>query len=197
MRLFILSLFACVSLGALEPKEAFERLKEGNKRFRDEKSTCPDRTKERRLEQTMTQEPFAAIVGCSDSRVSPEILFDQGIGDLFVVRVAGNVVGPVELDSVDYSVKYLHSSLIVVLGHENCGAVAAVMQGVTQDIESVAKLIQPAIQKTKEESIKANAKLVAEGLRKSSLVASYIKEGKVKVVAGYYNFHSGEVEWLD
>ena len=94
------------------------------------------------------QKPFAIILGCSDSRVSPEILFDQGIGDLFIVRVAGNVAGPVELDSIEYAALYLKSSLVLVLGHENCGAITAVLDGQTKEIEHVADLIAPAIQGT-------------------------------------------------
>ena len=128
---------------------------------------------------------------------------NQGIGDLFIVRVAGNVSGPIELDSIEYSVLYLHSSLIVVLGHENCGAVKAVLHGQTKDIEAVAELIEPAAKKTKdqtknrlESTIQMNAKMVAALLRKSPVLSRFIKEKKLDIVAGYYDFHEGKVKIL-
>lgn len=202
-KLIILGLALSAQLCALTPKEALQRLTEGNERFTSDASTHPDRTAERRQETAELQEPFATILGCSDSRVAPEIIFDQGIGDLFIVRVAGNVSGPIELDSIEYSVVYLHSSLIVVLGHENCGAVKAVLHGITKDIESVAELIQPAVKKTKdqtkhrlESAIQLNAQMVAEKLRKSPVLSRYIKEKKLDIVAGYYDFHDGKVRIL-
>ena len=202
-KLIILGLALSAQICAVTPEEALQRLTEGNERFTSEKSTHPDRTAERRKETAETQEPFATILGCSDSRVAPEIIFDQGIGDLFIVRVAGNISGPIELDSIEYSVIYLHSSLIVVLGHENCGAVKAVFHGTTKDIESVAELIQPAVKKTKdmtknrlESTIQLNAKMTAEELRKTPVLSRYIKEKKLDIVAGYYDFHDGKVHIL-
>ena len=202
-KLIILGLALSAQICAVTPEEALQRLTEGNERFTSEKSTHPDRTAERRKETAETQEPFATILGCSDSRVAPEIIFDQGIGDLFIVRVAGNISGPIELDSIEYSVIYLHSSLIVVLGHENCGAVKAVLHGTTKDIESVAELIQPAVKKTKditknrlESTIQLNAKMTAEALRKTPVLSRYIKEKKLDIVAGYYDFHDGKVHIL-
>ncbi|HEY5260393.1 MAG TPA: carbonic anhydrase [Rhabdochlamydiaceae bacterium] len=199
-KLIILGLALSAQICAVTPDEALKRLTEGNDRFTSDASTHPDRTAERRQETAETQEPFATILGCSDSRVAPEIIFDQGIGDLFIVRVAGNVSGPLELDSIEYSVIYLHSSLIVVLGHENCGAVKAVLHGTTKDIESVAELIQPAVKKTKdltknrlESTIQLNAKMTAEALRKTPVLSRYIKEKKLDIVAGYYDFHDGKV----
>ena len=111
-----------------------ERLIEGNKRYVNDTLKHPNRTSERREAFLTHQTPFAIIVGCADSRVSPEILFDQGVSDLFVVRVAGNVVGPLELDSILYAATTLNSSTILVLGHENCGAVNAVITGSYQGI---------------------------------------------------------------
>ncbi len=187
----------------MTPEIALQKLVDGNQRFSQDESLHPDRTSERRDELKTLQQPFACIVGCSDSRVSPEIIFDQGIGDLFIVRVAGNVIGPLELDSIDYSAIYLHSSIVVVLGHENCGAIDAVLKGTTKDIEAVAKLLQPAAQATKdqkgnrlEDTIKANVRLVVEQLKKTRVISQYIKEKKLTVVGGYYNFHTGLVELL-
>ncbi len=189
------------NLNKLSSQAAFKALMEGNKRFISEKSLHPDRLKERREETAEKQEPFAIIVGCSDSRVAPEILFDQGIGDLFIVRVAGNVVGPLEQDSIDYSALYLHSSLIMVLGHENCGAVKAVLEGTTQDIEAVAKLIEPAVKKIDgrpgdklEPVVKANVQAVVEQLKKNRVLSKLIEKKSIAVVGGYYNFHTGKVE---
>jgi len=185
------------------PQIALEYLMEGNRRFTADLSTHPNRAVERRQETAGLQEPFAVILGCADSRVSPEIIFDQGIGDLFVVRVAGNVMGPITLDSIEYAALYLHSTLIMVLGHENCGAVSAVLQGNTKDIENVANLIQPAIEESKhqkgdrlENAIRDNVKNVVKDLSKTPVLSKLIAEKKIKIVGGYYNFHSGEVELL-
>jgi carbonic anhydrase len=199
-------LFALVqiSLFSLTPDQALQSLVEGNQRFSKDKSLHLDRTSERRQELISKQAPFAIIVGCSDSRVAPEIIFDQGIGDLFIVRVAGNVVGPLEQDSVEYSALYLNSSVIMVVGHENCGAIKAVLAGTTKDIESVAELIQPAADATKnqkanrlENTIKTNAKMMAEQLKNSPVLSALIAKKKLSVVAAYYNFHTGKVELLE
>ncbi|HUD00945.1 MAG TPA: carbonic anhydrase, partial [Rhabdochlamydiaceae bacterium] len=123
-----------MSVYGLTPDKALETLMDGNQRFSQDKSLHSDRNSERRQELVSKQTPYAIILGCSDSRVAPEIVFDQGIGDLFIVRVAGNVVGPLELDSIEYSALYLHSSLVMVLGHESCGAIKAVLAGTTKDI---------------------------------------------------------------
>lgn len=185
----------------MTPEKALEQLMNGNKRYTQDKLLHPNRDQERREALTAKQTPFASILGCSDSRVSPEIVFDQGIGDLFVVRVAGNVIGPIELDSLDYSIEYLNSSLIFVLGHENCGAVSAVLAGMTKDIEAVAIQIEPAIEKAKkmpgnalENAIKANIRMVVNQIRKSETIARFIAEKKVDVVGGYYNLATGEIE---
>jgi carbonic anhydrase len=199
-------LFALVqiSLFSLTPDQALQSLMEGNQRFSKDKSLHLDRTSERRQELISKQAPFAIIVGCSDSRVAPEIIFDQGIGDLFIVRVAGNVVGPLEQDSVEYSALYLNSSIIMVMGHENCGAINAVLAGTTKDIESVAALIQPAADATKtqktnrlENTIKTNAHMMAEQLKNSPVIKGLIAKKKISVVAAYYNFHTGKVELLE
>src|SRR5260221_14334167 len=107
---FFVLILACntaIGVERIDPAIGLQRLIEGNERYTKDQFISPDRTQERRQEVVLKQNPYAVIVGCSDSRVSPEIIFDQGIGDLFVVRVAGNVVGPVELDSIDYSAIYL------------------------------------------------------------------------------------------
>lgn len=195
MTLFLASVHILFAGG---PQEAFERLMEGNQRYVNDDLLNPDRASLRRMEIHQKQNPFATIVGCSDSRVPPEIIFDQGLGDLFVVRVAGQVVGPVELDSIEYSVKYLGSGLVFVLGHESCGAIEAVLAGKTADIEDVADLIKPAIQYMKnpsvEEAVKANVRWVVKHLKGTPLLKKMMAEGKLSVVGGYYRLADGHVQ---
>lgn len=184
--------------GWVEPEEAFSRLMQGNARYVADQLAHPDRSTERRLEVSSQQKPFAIILGCSDSRVPPEIVFDQGLGDIFVIRVAGQVAGPIELDSIEYAVKYLGSSVLMVLGHQACGAVSAVLKGQTKEIEEVANLIQPAIAslqiKTVENAVKANVRWVVANLEKTPLIAQMLHDKRLKVVGGYYCLSSGKVE---
>ena len=203
----VLIVFLGLSLGLnadeMNPTKALKKLMDGNNRYKHEKLLHPHQTKEARIASATGQAPFATILGCSDSRVAPELIFDQGIGDLFVVRVAGNVVAPVELDSIEYSVIYLKSSIILVLGHENCGAIQAVIQGQTQDIEAVASLITPALELARtqegsllENTIKDNVLHVVDELKKSPVLAKMLQENKINVVGGYYNFYSGAVKLI-
>lgn len=185
----------------MTPSQALKQLMEGNSRYSKDMLLHPNRSKEARITTALGQNPFAIILGCSDSRVSPEIIFDQGIGDLFVVRVAGNVAGGVELDSIEFSAIYLKSAIIMVLGHQNCGAIQAVINGQTQDIETVASLIAPSLELAKtqegsliENTVKDNVLYVVDQLKKSPALAKLIKEKKIDVVGGYYDFHSGAVE---
>jgi carbonic anhydrase len=186
---------------AIAPSTALERLKEGNQRYTRDDLIHPDRTSMRREEIKDKQKPFAAILSCSDSRVSPEILFDQGIGDLFIVRVAGNVVGPIELNSIEYSVKVLGSSLIVVLGHQSCGAVDAVFKGEAQGIPDIAKLIEPVLKRNSPKNlsiaIKDNVEAVVSTLQNHPLFKPLIENKQLKVVGGYYNLTDGHVDWLN
>ena len=110
-------------------QDALARLKEGNERYVTEKQTNPNNSSERRQSLTGHQAPFAIILGCADSRVIPELAFDQGIGDIFTVRVAGNIANTASLGSIEYAVAHLGVNLIVVLGHESCGAVTAAIAG--------------------------------------------------------------------
>lgn len=176
----------------------------GNERYVEDALEHPRRDQERRESTASKQTPFAAIVGCADSRVSPEIIFDQGVGDLFVVRVAGNVIGPLELDSIEYAVLYLGSVVVLVMGHENCGAVDAVIHNNTKDIESVAELIEPAVEQAKkskttnllESAIKTNALRMKDFVLKSPAVEKLVKAKKIEVHAAYYNIQTGAIELL-
>lgn len=200
-----LTLFSSLSVlcPALTPEEGLQRLLEGNKRYVNDKLEHPDRTAFRREALVSKQKPFATILGCADSRVSPEIIFDQGIGDLFVVRVAGNVLGSVVLDSLEFASLYLGSSTLLVLGHENCGAVAAVLENQTEDIEAVADLIRPAIRQVDrkssqaiEEAIKANVISVVQNLKQTPTLKKLVEEKKLNIIGGYYKLASGEVELI-
>jgi len=186
--------FATESVG-IDANTALQKLIKGNEHFVSMNLKHPDQNKLRRTELTKGQQPFAVILSCSDSRVSPEIVFDQGLGDIFVVRVAGNVLDDNVIGSIEYAVEHLGAQLIVVLGHERCGAVSAAVKGVggNSHILCLAKAIQPAIDKAKTEkgdlidnSIHDNVKLVVDSLKSSEPVLSeYIKNGKLSVVGAY------------
>lgn len=183
------------------PKDALKILLDGNERFMKNASRHPNRSQELREALTEIQSPFAVVIACSDSRVSPVIVFDQGLGDLFEVRIAGNVVGPVAAASTEYSVKILGSSLIFVLGHENCGAVDAVLKGKGSLIEPIAVKIQAALKGAPklsdnplENAIKANVRHTVKQLREAPVFAQLIKDKKLEIVGGYYHLGSGKVE---
>jgi carbonic anhydrase len=183
----------------LGPKEALNRLKTGNERFVKDTNLCSDRHQTRRSVTANVQKPFAIVLGCSDSRVPPELAFDQGIGDIFVVRVAGNVVGATELDSVEYSALYNDSSIIVVLGHGNCGAVSAVLAKNTKDIEAIAELIQPAVSEGQDldAAIVSNIQNSVKLVKNSAPIQRLMKEGKIDVVGAYYDLNTGKVKFLE
>ena len=187
----------------IPPDQALKNLMEGNERYIKEETKYSNRSTERRQALVEEQKPFAVVLACSDSRGGPEIIFDQGIGDLFVVRAAGNVIGSVGLASIEYGAIYLEASLIMVLGHQNCGAIKAVIDGNTKDIEPVAELIAPAINEAKGQkgdlwvnAVKDNVMHVVKQLETHPVLSKLIKKEKLKVVGGYYDFHTGKVELL-
>jgi carbonic anhydrase len=151
------------------------------------------------------QTPFAAIVGCSDSRVPPEIIFDRGLGELFVVRDAGNVVGPIEMDSVEFAVASLKVPLVVVLGHQNCGAVTAALSGQEKvpELDNIFPLIDGALKNCKMigpdklvSAIYCNVNKSVEILKNSPTIAPILAQKKVKVVGAYYEISSGKVHLI-
>lgn len=184
--------------------EALNRLIQGNERYVNSKTVCHEDWSAKRMALVKSQKPFAVIVSCSDSRVPPEIVFDQSLGDLFIVRVAGNVVDDFALGSVEYGVSVLGANLIVILGHSNCGAVDAALKGLKFDnhIQEVLNEIRPAIKEFKggsdlERAIKANVKSVENMLRGSKQVlAELVDKGNLTIVGGYYDLASGKVEFL-
>jgi len=193
---------------SVAPAEAISKLKEGNGRYTSGNLQHPGQTTERRTELAKTQHPFAAIISCSDSRVPPEIVFDQGLGDLFVVRVAGNVINDEGLGSIEYTVDHLGTRLILVLGHQSCGAVKAARETIAAKgkapghIESLVTAIKPAVEATAKDdldtTIKANAKNVVQARRSSTpILKAEVDSGKIKVIGGYYSLDTGAVTFLD
>jgi len=172
---------------------ALMKLKEGNQRFIENRLEHPNRCAESKQRSANAQAPFAIILGCADSRVSAEILFDQGIGDLFVVRVAGNVLGRLQLESIDFARKNFSCSLIVVLGHESCGAITAFREGNTQGIEEIAAHIPASVQSASsiEEGIKENITYIVKQLKK------LITAKDVTIVGGYYGLATGKVDFME
>src|SRR5213596_1495213 len=189
---------------AVAPAEAISKLKEGNGRYASGNLQHPGQTTERRAELAKSQHPFAIIVSCSDSRVPPEIVFDQGLGDLFVLRVAGNVIDDHSLGSIEYAVDHLSVQLIVVLGHQRCGAVKAAKETIAAKgeapahIQSLVTAIQPAVEATVqgdlEATVRENVKNVVQALRSSApVLKTKVDSGELKVVGAYYSLDTGSV----
>src|SRR5438034_809787 len=217
------------------PAEGISRLKEGNVRFTagnpqhphesvDERKyiaansyenagmislgMTSEQAAKRRAELANSQHPFAIILSCSDSRVPPEIVFDEGLGDLFIVRVAGNVLNDEGLGSIEYGVDVLGARLIVVLGHQSCGAVDAAMKTVAAKgkapghIQSLVTAIKPVVDSTPkgdlDTTIKANVKHVVDALRSSTpILKARVDSNDIQVIGGYYGLDTGAVTFLD
>ena len=183
--------------------KAWEKLAEGNKRYYKGKMMHPRGNKTRRASLAKTQKPFAIILSCSDSRVPPELLFDQGFGDLFVVRTAGNVVDDVAIGSLEYAVEHLNVKLIVVLGHERCGAVAASVKGgeVPGHISSITNKIKPSVVIAKkqkgdpvENTVKENVRRVVTELKTSKpILTEFMHKKGLKIIGARYDLDSGVV----
>lgn len=188
---------------ALSPDAALNELMEGNKRYTTGKLTSFEHDLAILKQHTEEkQEPFAAVLSCADSRVPVELVFDQTIGHVFVTRVAGNIVTPEIIGSLEYGAAVLGTKVILVMGHSNCGAVKATMQGkeVPGQISSLFPHIQPAVNQDGKDlaaTTKANAKIQADLLRQSSTVISgMVKAGSVKVLPAYYDVGNGTVTLL-
>jgi carbonic anhydrase len=181
----------------------FAKLIEGNKRYVASGATHPHQTNDRRTEVAKEQKPFAIILACADSRVSPEIIFDQGLGDLFVVRVAGNIVDDHALGSLEYAAEHFNVGLIVVLGHERCGAVTAALAGghAPGHIASIVEAIKPAVAKISgkgdealDAAIAENIKFVVQQLRSSApILKEKVAHHKLEVVGARYDLDTGAV----
>lgn len=184
--------------------EVLNRLKEGNNRFTTDKKEGKLQDKARREELTKGQSPYAIVLSCADSRVVPELAFDSGLGELFTVRVAGNVANSSSIASIEYAVAHLGTEIIVVLGHESCGAVNAAMAGGDNgyNLNHLLSHIAPAIAASGKDAavadvVKKNAELTAQELKtRSTIIREAAESGKVKIVPAYYNLDSGKVDFL-
>ena len=181
------------------PDEALQALVTGNNRFVNNKRTNPHQTQARLTEVAQGQAPFAAILGCADSRVPTEIVFDQGLGDLFVCRVAGNVASAQEIGSLEFGSMVLGAKVIMVLGHESCGAVQAAVDGgeLPGQIGDVVKKIDIGDgSNSLEKATKANVAYQVEILKQSPLLSELIAQGKLIIVGGYYQLSTGQVSLI-
>ena len=199
-------------------REALDRLREGNRRFESGARSSDMLTSQaRRSELAAGQEPFAIILGCSDSRVPAEIVFDQGLGDLFVIRVAGNIVAPSQVGSVEFAAERYGTRLVVVLGHSQCGAILATLEELTRpgekqsrNLRSIVDRVRPSVEallatelrrdteSLVREAVRANVRASVDHLRHGSEVLEQLiqKEGLL-VVGGEYSLETGVVEFFD
>lgn len=186
------------ALFGFTPKDALKELVDGNNRYILDKTLYADHSTSRRNQLLLGQKPFAIILCCSDSRVIPEVVFDQSTGDLYVVRIAGNVLGAVELESIEFCAKTFGASLIFVLGHESCGAVRAVMDKDDKEIEHIATLMDPAIKEAKswEAAVKDNVYFVVNQIKKDPRLKKFYDQKKLACSGGFYRMSSGKVELL-
>jgi carbonic anhydrase len=192
--------------------EALRILKEGNKRYVEGQARHPHQDRVRRaVTSTRGQHPLATVLGCADSRVPPEIIFDQGLGDIFVVRVAGNVSATDEIGSIEYAVDHLNTPLVVVLGHTQCGVVKAVVDDakLPPNIAALVGPIKPAVAKAREDhpdaakDVLLNAAIIdnvwqsmADMLANSPIIREKVKDGQVRLVGALYDLDTGKVQWL-
>ena len=202
----------------ISARESLALLRDGNLRFAaDVRSDDSLITRARRIELAAGQEPFAAILGCSDSRVPVEIVFDQGLGDLFVIRVAGNIVAPSQVGSVEFAAEQFGTRLVVVLGHSKCGAIKATLDQLQRPIEnqshnlhSIVDLIRPSVQdllatdlcqdmdRLVDEAVRANIRASANHLRHGSeIIEHLIQHDGLLVVGAEYSLDSGVVDFFD
>ncbi len=194
-------------LSSSYPEASLKRLLEGNQRYAEGLSAHPHLSAECRLALSGAQYPFAAILSCADSRVPPELIFDAGLGDLFTVRVAGNIVDDAVIGSLEYAVRHLNVSLVLVMGHTSCGAVQAAIQGVdpATHLTALVEPIRPAVERAcaaggdlLESAVRENVResvrrLIATGPVLSELTAS----GRLTIVGAVYTLRSGRVELFD
>jgi len=188
----------------MKGQEALQRLRDGNARFVEDKLDGVLNDSSRRNELTGGQSPYAIVLSCADSRVVPELAFDTGLGEIFVIRVAGNVANTESLASIEYAVAHLGTKLIMVLGHQSCGAVTAAIGGGNNgyNLNILLSQISPAVAEAGEGAdvntvVKKNAELVAGDLKnRSSIIADAVANGGLKIVPAYYNLDSGKVDEL-
>lgn len=191
----------------MDAKEALKNLVEGNERFYNSNHFFPNLVEERRLELISGQNPFAVIISCSDSRVPAEIVFDRGLGDLFVIRNAGNLVSSSVIGSVEYAISYLEVPLIVLLGHDDCGAINAALKSSSNSffVREIQEKIMPAVEEAKKQggdlmfnAVINNIKIQGDKLKTAGkIIPEYIANGKVEIKGGYYCLKSGRINFFD
>ena len=202
----------------ISARESLARLRDGNRRFAaDVRSHEALPSRARRIELAAGQEPFAVILGCSDSRVPVEIVFDQGLGDLFVIRVAGNIVAPSLIGSVEFATEQFGTRLVVVLGHSSCGAIIATLEELgrnsreqSPNLRSIVNRVRPSVQPLLSTSlandpeallqhaVRANIRMSADHLRHGSeLLEQLIQNAGLLIVGAEYNLETGVVEFFD
>lgn len=193
------------------PEDAIDALTRGNERFFTGQSHRPEMGANQRRAQIMSQTPFAVVLACSDSRVPVEVVFDQGLGDLFIVRVAGHVVDTGTLGSIEYAIEHLKCQLLVVMGHEGCGAVKAALlpeeqiAGEPEHVRQLLGCIRPALSEMPpirdekarmREAVLHNVRLQVARVRENETVRSAVQREKIQVIGAYYEIGSGAVEFL-
>ena len=196
------SAYKTENLDIKDADNALQKLKDGNDRFVNDKSELINVTKERRDQLMDGQNPYAVVVSCSDSRVTPNIVFNAGLGEIFDIRLAGNVVDDDALGSIEYGVAHANAPLIVVMGHESCGAVTAAYNKYTKgtavegNIEEIVEEIEPSINKDKtlDDAIRTNVTNVANEIKNDQIIKKLIDSGKAKVVEAYYSL-DGKVQF--
>jgi len=205
--LFNLNVCYAHNVDNISAQEALEKLKQGNKRFVKLRQKHPDESMQRRKEMIKGQHPFVVILSCSDSRVPLELIFDQGLGDLFEVKNAGNVLDEHVIGSIEYAVMHCGVKLIVIMGHQDCGAIAATLSGVseTKYIKSLEDSIQPAVEQCALRGVEINSDNVVrahvmqdinELMEQDHDLVKYMKEHDVKIVPAYYHIDTGKVDFL-
>ncbi|MDP2302916.1 MAG: carbonic anhydrase [Ignavibacteria bacterium] len=191
---------------SISSEEALQKLVDGNLRFVNGASINPNQSSQDIERLSKGQYPFAIILSCSDSRIPPEIVFDQGLGDLFVIRTAGEVVDSIGIGSIEYAAEHLHVSLIVVLGHGKCGAVTAAhsdgevegyLNKIVNDIRNNISSVNREENNSLEKAIDVNTKSITHQLRESKpVISELVEHGKVKVVPAYYDITTGKVDFF-
>lgn len=196
--LVVLALPAVRGQGAVTPEVAWQRLKDGNTRFVRGTPWARETSAERRAELARGQEPFGVVLTCADSRVVPEVIFDQHLADLFVLRLAGNVADPGVIGSAEYAAEALHVPLVAVIGHTKCGAIDATLSGKHIPGELGALISRIHVGNDSSAAVQANALFQARELtRRSPVLKELAQSGRIKIVAGVYELDSGIVRWLD
>lgn len=188
----------------VDEETALKKLLDGNRRFVNMKAVNPRRGRAHVKKLAKGQSPFAVIVGCSDSRVAPEIIFDQGLGDLFVIREAGHVVAGVGLGSIEYAVAHLGVRIVLVLGHERCGAVSAAVAAYGSGGSPIGNIIRPiraAVRKARsmdgdllDNAVRQNVHNAVKKLESPKALGKYVKNKKLKIIGARYDMHTHEVE---